>query len=444
MAGPAQADHEAPTPSAQLIGGIIALAARWGDVEVADGEDGLRLRLTPAPGLRTFLTVERQPAALFAGLCKVECSTLVGAVTADDYQLADFLDTANATTFGGAWEEFSNGDVGVTGQLLLADLAAPRLAELVGQLLALQVDDAIAVGRPPSVAGYEDLHPPTQPPVHLVFHRAPDLARVTAALRWRSAHHESQRWIVERVQDDEATLLAPILLTDPVYSNDGEPLPDLRRVTIAHTTHPRRGPGVLLQVTLSADVQEDAIAYRNWGIATQSARWYGTGLGGLMLWSDDGATELVYRAFLPLDLLGVLDDDDAVDLVVDAALGAVNITGAAEAIIDAVANTDGVEEIPQAVRERQGELPRRYRVAAPPRRHPCAHAGTTGWRTRMGRWSTSAMPSSTAWRSTSSRSPRRQWSWGTVASPGCPGPMSSESPPARWAPAGATRSRKSR
>jgi hypothetical protein len=368
-AGLACGEPHALTAYDQLIDRIVALAEHWGEVDVADDEDGLRLQLTPVRGLRTILSVRRNPDALFSTLFKVECTTLVGTVDLEDDEFVEFLDAANALTFGGAWEVFCNGDIGVTGQLLLADPSSPQLPELVAQLLALQVEDALAVGAPPGAAGFEGLQPAARPPVQLTFHRELDLDDITAALRWRSAHHDSHRWVPESVEEDQATLLAPRLVTDPVYSSDvfsgdAELLPDLRRVTIATTSHPRRGPGILLQVTLLADAQAQAIAYRNWGIVTQSARWYGTGLGGLMLWGGDGPTELVYRAFLPLDLLGVLDQPEAIDLVVDAVLGAVNITGVAEAIIDAIASAGDEEHIDAAILERQQELGRRYRLSA--------------------------------------------------------------------------------
>jgi hypothetical protein len=365
----AYGEPHALTAYEQLIDRIVALAEHWGEVDVADDEDGLRMQLTPVRGLRTFLSVKRNPGALFSTLYKVECTTLVGTVDLANDEFVEFLDAANATTFGGAWEVFSNGDIGVTGQLLLADPSSQRLPELVAQLLALQVEDALAVGAPSGAAGFEEFQPPALPPVQLTFHRELDLDDITAALRWRSAHHDSHRWIVESVEEDQATLLAPRLVTDPVYSGevfsgDAELLPDLRRVTIATTSHPRRGPGILLQVTLRYDAQADALAYRNWGIVTQSARWYGTGLGGLMLWGGDGPTELVYRAFLPLDFLGILDEPEAIDLVVDAALGGVNITGVAEAIIDAIANSGDEEHIDPAILDRQQELGRRYGLAA--------------------------------------------------------------------------------
>jgi hypothetical protein len=367
--GLADGEQHALTAYEQLIDRIVARAEHWGEVDVADDEDGLRLRLTPVRGLRTFLSVKRNPDALFSTLYKVECTTLVGTVDLAKDEFVEFLDAANATTFGGAWEVFSNGDIGVTGQLLLADPSSPQLPELVAQLLALQVEDALAVGAPSGAAGFEELQPPARPTAQLTFHRELDLDDITAALRWRSAHHDSHRWVVESVEEDQATLLAPRLVNDPVYSGDvfsgdTELLPDLRRVTIATTSHPRRGPGILLQVTVLADTQEEAIAYRNWGIVTQSARWFGTGLGGLMLWGGDGPTELVYRAFLPLDLLGVLDETEAIDLVVDAVLGGVNITGIAEEIIDAITNAGDEEHIDPAILDRQQELGRRYRLAA--------------------------------------------------------------------------------
>jgi hypothetical protein len=354
----------------RLVAGIADLAERWGDLEVADDEGGLRLQLAPAPGLRTFLSIQRQPDAVFSALHKVECSTLVGTVAAVDEELIGFLDTANAATFGGAWEVFADGDLGLTGQLLLADLSEPRLPELIGQLLALQVEDAVAVGGPPGMESLEDLYPPTRPPVQLAFHRPRlDLAEMAELLQWRSAHHGSHRWVVDSIAEDQVTLLAPTMVTEPVRRGDltcgeAELLPDLRRVTVAHATHPRRGPGILVQVSVLPDAQQDALTYRNWGIVTQSGRWYGTGLGGLTIWTGDGSAELVYRAFLPLELLGVLNEPGAVQLAVDTVLGAVNITGVGEAIIDAIVNAANPDMVDEAIALRQREMRRRFQVAA--------------------------------------------------------------------------------
>src|SRR5262249_9425607 len=102
--GLAYGEQNALTAYEQLIDRIVALAEQWGVVDIADDEDGLRLRLTPVRGLRTFLSVKRNPDALFTALYQVECTTLVGTVDLEHDEFVEFLDAANATTVGGAWE----------------------------------------------------------------------------------------------------------------------------------------------------------------------------------------------------------------------------------------------------------------------------------------------------------------------------------------------------
>ncbi|MDA8287206.1 MAG: hypothetical protein M0014_01935 [Actinomycetota bacterium] len=72
------------------------------------------------------------------------------------------------------------------------------------------------------------------------------------------------------MSEDVATLLAPMLLTSPVRGSDGELLEGLRRVTLALTSHPRRGPGVMVNVALLEGAVEAAAAYSNWYVATRS------------------------------------------------------------------------------------------------------------------------------------------------------------------------------
>jgi len=119
----------------------------------------------------------------------------------------------------------------------------------------------------------------------------------------------------------------------------------------------------LIQVAAETESNELLLRYRTWSVTTQAGRCFGTGLGGFLLWGDDPAG-VAYRAFLPLDLLGVLDPGDMIDLIVDAALGAVNIVGVAEATVDALDAAGGVDRMPEALDERAALLRRDYRLAA--------------------------------------------------------------------------------
>ena len=237
---------------------------------------------------------------------------------------------------------------------------------MIHQLVALQVEDAVALGRPQSCIPFEDLDLPTPPPLQLVAQGEVNLETVAEALWFRSANTHAGRWIVDDVRSDQVTFRAPSMVGNSVMFDDGEPRDDLRSVTIAEAPHPRRGPGILIQVTMPELQREEALRYRHLGILTQAGRWFGTGLGGLMLWDWNDSLELVYRAFLPLDLLAVLDEDGAIDLIVDAALGAVNIAGIAEGMIDVCASTEdqGIDAMNAAIKEREGSSPIHYRTSA--------------------------------------------------------------------------------
>ena len=316
-----------------LRNAVIALAERWNAGDIRDEGGSLTIRFTPAHGFRTFVTVQSQPDALFAPLYKIEVSTLVGNADFTE-ELIEFLDASNSEAVCGAWECFEGGDIGVTGQLVVSDPEQPGLLRLIHQLILLQVEDALATGRPRNAIPFEDLEVPRALPFQLVAHGELSLDDIADALHWRSGHVDAWRWILDDLQTDQYSFLAPSFVADAVRLESGEPRDELRRVTIARTSHPRRGAGVLIQVALPAQLREDALRYRRLGILTQAGRWFGTGLGGLMIWGEGDSVELVYRAFLPLDLLAVLDGDAGVDLIVDAALGAVNIAGIAEAIIE--------------------------------------------------------------------------------------------------------------
>jgi hypothetical protein len=243
----------------QLIEGILDCARqKWGETEVRQEEGALHVRLTPASGLQTVLIVERQPDAPFSALYKVECSTLVGRCEPDD-SLFEFLDRANTTGFGGAWELFGDGQVGVRGQVVVADPALPWLPRLTGQLVALQVEDALGLGRPENALVNEDLHTPTKPPVEVALHPRLDLSEVAELVCWRSAYHGSDHWEIEAIRADKVTLLAPYMVGEQFRSVEGELLEPLRQVTIARADHPRRGAGILLQVTLLPELREQAI-----------------------------------------------------------------------------------------------------------------------------------------------------------------------------------------
>ncbi len=97
-----------------LRNAVIALAERWNAGDIRDDGDSLAIRFTPAQGIRTFVTLQSQPDALFAPLYKIEVSTLVGNADFTE-ELIEFLDASNSETVCGAWERFEGGDIGVTG-----------------------------------------------------------------------------------------------------------------------------------------------------------------------------------------------------------------------------------------------------------------------------------------------------------------------------------------
>ena len=133
------------------------------DVELGEPDkESVRVRFTPAPGFRAFLKLERRGDAVFAPMYRAEVSTLVGlyrSETAGEAATA-FLDAANATAFGGTWVLYDNGDVGLCGSLVFTDPTEPGLADLIAQLIALQTEDAVMVGRPAGATPFEDLRPP--------------------------------------------------------------------------------------------------------------------------------------------------------------------------------------------------------------------------------------------------------------------------------------------
>ena len=112
-------------------------------------------------------------------------------------------------------------------------------------------------------------------------------------------------------------------------------------------------------------IPHESIEWYSWRLVDYilATPWYGTALGALMLWGSGEETQLVYRGFLPDDLIGVLDEDRALDLTVDAVLGAVNAVGVFEHLVDATAGTDDLDDQRQHFNARHGWIRGRYRGA---------------------------------------------------------------------------------
>jgi len=361
-----------------LFDRLRAASEGWGAVDVLSSGLGHRLRFASAEGFRSFLLVEAQPDSLFSALARAEIATLVGTVESLSDEVVEFLAEANAVTVGGTWEYLQGTDgvdIGVTGQLLLADAASPVLPGLITQLLALQVEAALKVSRPAWIRPLTEPDDGPRPLSPLAAQRPPkpviDLGAVAERIWWRSGYHDNARWHLETADMDTLRFRAPSLATGQTLTAEGEPRADLREVLVALADHPTAGPGLLIQVAAQAESNELLLRYRTWSITTQAGRWFGSGLGGFLLWGDD-PVEVAYRVFLPLDLLGVLEPVDMMDLIADAALGAVNIVGVAEATADALddaVDTDMVDEdledtIAEALEERAEFLRRRWRLAA--------------------------------------------------------------------------------
>jgi hypothetical protein len=352
-----------------LIEGLVRLFDGYGDLQITDDGGGLRFRCTPAPGLRSFVTVERDPASLFSRTVSIEVSTLVGVADMEHPDVAHpdlvkFLDEANAAGLGGAWRFYGNGDVGVTGHMLVTGAGDRDLPGLVRQLLALQSLDASSVGRPHQAAPLEDLTTPTSVRPWVVPRRVLTLGALAERLWWRSGSHQANRWEQTATGSNFVDFGVPLLVGNPLRNPENEAQP-LRTVTVALAEHPRRGPGVLVQATCVDELRQAVIDCRHIGVLTSSARWFGTGLGGLRLADgSSGEADVLYRAFLPLDLLGMVDVDAAVDLVVDAALGAANAAAMAEMVADLCVSGDPGDDFEDSLALRCAEMRRRSRVAA--------------------------------------------------------------------------------
>ncbi len=335
--------------------------------EVKEARGDVTVRLPSGPGLYSFVALEREPGSIFNAMWRLSVETLVAAETPSTDESAEFLQRANASAFGGSWQRFSNGDVGVVGSFLVHESSAPSLAELLPQFLALQVQDALAVGRPPTGRPFSDAH--GEPSVaQQVWEREVPLEQLVDLLSWRSSHHRAQRFPVCALYEDGAQLLVPPFVGDAVRGSSGDLLESLLQLTIARTTHPRRGMGTLIQVPLAASVQDDAGVHTVSPWAHNLGRWHGTALGSLLEWpSEDGETQVVYRAFAPDALVSVLAPKTALDRLVDIALGVVNCAGAAGIAIASMEAGKGPEEVEPPFRRDQRVAQLRASVPVRPR-----------------------------------------------------------------------------
>lgn len=314
-----------------------------------DGAD-VTVRIPTAPGVFSFIAFEAEPDALFTQVRRLSVSTLVATATPLSDAAATFLGDANAASFGGSWQRFVNGDVGVVGSFLVHDASAGSLAELLPQFLALQVQDALEVGLPPGGQPFLDADGEA-PAAQQVWLREVFVGQLIELLTWRSAHHDGQRFIVSSVDDASAELLVPPFIGDPLRKDSGDVVDAALPLTIARTSHPRRGMGTLLQVPLGLAAQGDIAVYAGSPWAHNLGRWHGTALGSLLEWSgSDGATQVIYRAFVPDLLLSVLSPTPALDRLVDVALGLVNCAGAATVAMASLAAGEGPDDVEPGLR----------------------------------------------------------------------------------------------
>jgi hypothetical protein len=352
----------------RLVGEILDLtsAATLGEVSVDEYTGRVRVRFTPAAGCRSFLVIEERDDAMFAPMYRVEASTLVGARPDGDLRedIIDFLDDANSGAFGGTWVLYSDGDLGVSGAVMFTDPAQPGLAALVAQLLVLQAENAVLMGRPPLTKPFEDLRPPNFPERFPARTPAIGLEDVASRLWFRSGANHHTRFLHGNAGEGWVSFAAPMMVGEPVLDVEMEPLALPHLVTIAQTEHPRLGPGFMFQITLDRADLETWFKYRQWPDPMLIEPWFGTALGALMLWKEQGQPVLVYRGFVPEALCGVLDDDQAVDFVVDSVLGAVNRCGVFEALVSAHESGDHPDDITESLDRSSGYLQSRYRIAA--------------------------------------------------------------------------------
>lgn len=314
-----------------------------------DGGD-VTLRIPTGPGVVSFVAFEADPYNVFNPVRRLAVETLVATETPPSDATADFLTESNAAAFGGSWQRFSNGDVGVVGSVLVHEASAASLATLLPQLLALQVRDALEVGRPAGGRPIPDADG-DPPPALEVWEREVPVDQLVDLLTWRSAHHPSHRFAVVGLDDGVAELLVPSFVGDPLRTAAGDVVGTALRLTIARTDHPRRGQGTLLQVPLASSVQADAADHLVAPWAHEPGRWHGTSLGSLLRWSGgDAALQVVYRTFVPDALLSVLPPSAALDRLVDVALGVVNRAGAASAAIASLAAGEQPQDLEPRLR----------------------------------------------------------------------------------------------
>lgn len=339
----------------------------WPDAAMWMQDEDVTLRLPSGPGVCSFVVLQSEPTSVFTPRWRLTVETLVaGDIPATDGSVG-FLTEANRTAFGGSWQRFVNGNVGVSGSVLVHDASAASLAALLPQLVALQARDALELGRPeggrpvPSANG----EPPAtlEPAVREV-----EVPELVEQLTWRSAPDPDQRFEVVAVDDRGAELLVPAFVGDPVRSRSGDLVDGLTPLTITRTQHPRRGMGTLLQVPLPPSVPGDTATYARSPWAYNLGRWHATSLGSLR--SDpgpDGSPQLTYRAFLPDELLSVIEPAPALTHLVDVALGVVSRAGTITEALTALAAQEDPDEVEFRLQRDRRLAPLRASVPLVPR-----------------------------------------------------------------------------
>jgi len=319
----------------QLRQTVRALAEEVEDGELLENDGEIGLRFEPAAGLVTVVSVREAPETAFAPLIRVDVTTLLADDVDFDQETGRFLDKANAAAVCGAWEWYADRVVGLSASLLL-DARRPGVSgALARQLVAIQVAEAMEGGvqfRDVSSTG----RAPGVPAVAEVWPRTTDLNDVAALVQWRSSSDPGQRWPATEATTEYVECRVPSFVGDGVFDQNGEISIDTSPLVIVRTEHPRRGPGTMIQVHLPKPVRDAALVHRNDPAATQLGRMFGTSLGALMIDDRGEGPEVVYRAFLPDVLTSVARPGEATDFVVSAALGAVNATGVAAAVLGAL------------------------------------------------------------------------------------------------------------
>ena len=319
--------------------------------DVHRAESATRIRLSPLPGVLSFITIESDGASVFAPRHRLTWTTLVASTTDVDDGVVDFLDDANATVCAGAWERFGNGDIGLTASVLIDERSQSDFVPLVTRMLALQVEEARALGAPEGSSALADATGDAAAiPLKASEGETPSFAHVAEHIRWRSSHDESQRWPFEERSDDHIDFLVPRFVAHPIRNNEGALVAGLTRLSFARTEHPRRGGGFLFESDLPDSVQDDAIRWRLAAVATQGGRSFGASVGAVMLSLAGEDARAVYRGFVPDDLLVGLDKEQQCQLLADCVLGGVNAAGVATAVFAALAREDDIDEELRAAR----------------------------------------------------------------------------------------------